>query len=46
MGGDVAPAAAPAAEGIWPGLLESLDLVASSKKMDAGLADAVESRIP
>ena len=40
MRGNVAPATTPAAEGVWSGLLEGLDLVASSKEMDAGLANA------
>ena len=36
MRSDEAPAAAPAAESVWPGFLESLNLVTSSKEMDAG----------
>ena len=46
MRSDMAPAAASAAESVWPGLLESLGLVKPSKEMDAGLANATESRVP
>ena len=42
MWGDVAPTAALAAEGVWSGLLKGLDLVASSKEVDAGLANAAD----
>ena len=42
----MAPATASAAEGVRSGLLESLDLVSASEKVEAALSNATEGRVP